>query len=667
MGFTIGSSLSLGLVAAALLLLPGAAPVQDSARPEFWRLFERAVEQKGVGPQVEEVLEHMAGVPKRLLMVRNRLSRVDRGLVEPWTVPALGADLRDTLAAPALQVRGVAAGNYGQGIAEWLDLEPDPAAEALAEELAGLWTEIEDPELSGLPLLEALSALMGRAHQALEQALSELEPADRALLFDGHADFCEAWYRGHFPDVEQTEEQSAFLTKFQDALLAKPKQDRRIILTVASALQRLAEPDLQTSLLRRLAKLRADVPKGQGYDRDVRAVVGDLPANRVVLSGRSDATHKLPAALLIDLGGDDRYQRAAVVDGPEMLASVVLDLKGNDRYESTLPGPAYAAGGVALLIDRRGNDRYKSGRLGQAASLLGAAFLIDMGGDDEYLMEDFGQGHALCGVALLYDLEGDDNYTAWAVAQGGGIGYGLSALVDGEGDDEYLADLHWPDVYGNSGPDIYHGASQGYCTGIRRDIAGGLAALLDLGEGRDRYQSGNFSQGGGYFFSFGLLYDGGGDDENFGTRYSQGFGVHQALGMRWDVGGDDSYTCRSVAHTGMAWDEGVGVLLDEAGDDTYQVGGLGCGGAAQTGIAICIDLDGEDSYRSGGQSQGGTGSFEYHDKPSIGLLIDLGGGADSYSLEGRGNGTMLVTEGVGVFLDLKASTWAKALRSRLPR
>ena len=45
------------------------------------------------------------------------------------------------------------------------------------------------------------------------------------------------------------------------------------------------------------------------------------------------------------------------------------------------------------------------------------------------------------------------------------------------------------------------------------------------------------SRGGGYDFSFGLMYDGGGDDENHGYRYSQGFGVHQAVGVRWDAGG----------------------------------------------------------------------------------------------------------------------------------
>ncbi|MCA9003090.1 MAG: hypothetical protein KDB61_14290, partial [Planctomycetes bacterium] len=247
------------------------------------------------------------------------------------------------------------------------------------------------------------------------------------------------------------------------------------------------------------------------------------------------------------------------------------------------------------------------------------------------------------------------------------IGNGLCALVDGGGDDTYLADLHWPDVYGDSGPDVYHGASQGYATGIRSNVAGGVAALIDLGNGKDRYQAGSFSQGGGYYFGFGLMYDGGGDDQAFGSRYAQGFGVHQAIGVKWDAGGNDLYQCRSVAHAGMAWDEGVGYLLDDGGDDVYSVGDLGCGGAAQTGIAVCIDGGGSDTYKTGKESQGGTGSSEYHDKPSIGVLIDLGGGTDTYSAEERGDNTVRAATGVEVFVDATEKTFAKLLASKFLR
>ena len=655
-----------------LTLAPTSAPQDPGAAPEFWSVVERAAAREGATDGLRAVLDHMRAIVVRRAAVANRLSRVDRGLTSPWTPPALADELRELLQAPATRTGDAPRFDaLPSGVADWLDLagyeDPGPRCtdEALRE-LDSLWGEILDPGLGGLPLLDALSSYMEGAHWVLDEALAGLEPGERLLLFEGHAAFSEAWYRTHFPDEEPTAEQKQHINAFTSALLVRPKTDRRRLLGVSSLLLRLAEPAFLAGLPRRLARTRGSVDPDE-YGPDVLAVVGHRPSNTVILSGKKSSVHATPAALVLDLGGADRYERAAVVDSPEMLASVVIDLGGDDEYSSASPGPAYAAGGVALLVDRKGDDRYESRRMGQAASALGCAILVDLEGEDEYSAEDYAQGHALCGIALLYDFEGDDTYAAWAFAQGGGIGYGLSALVDAGGDDRYLADLSWPDVYGNSGPDIYHGASQGYCTGLRPEIAGGIGALLDLGPGRDRYQAGNFSQGGGYYFSFGLLFDGGGDDENFGTRYSQGFGVHQAIGVRWDTGGDDRYTCRSVAHAGMAWDEGVGYLLDDAGDDAYVVGDLGCGGAAQTGIAICIDGDGRDSYRTGAESLGGTGSSEYHDKPALGVLLDFGGDRDDYSAEGRADDTLRVTNGVGVFLDTAARDASKALRSRLLR
>jgi hypothetical protein len=655
------------LVAASLLGAVGSsAPGPAEERPAFWRIVERAAEREGVTAELDVVLEHMRGIPARRAGVANRLSRVDRALVEPWTPPALADELRALLAAPADALKGPRFAGLMTGVADWLDVDDyagadaDEAPDVLAE-LDELWAPVADPAVKGVALLAALGAYVEAAHTALADTLEDLFDEDRDLLFAGHADFAEGWYRSHFPDAPPSPKQQQDVARFRDALLLHPGLDRARLLAVTDALLRLAEPRFLDGLPRRLARARNEA--GRALGDDVFAVVGTEPRNRVVLSGRRSTTHATPAALIVDLGGDDRYERAAVVDTPEQLASVVLDLGGDDTYLGATPGPAYAAGGVALLVDREGDDVYESRRLGQAASALGSAVLVDLAGDDTYRAHDYAQGHSLCGLALLVDLAGDDTYAAWAYAQGGGLGYGLSALVDGDGNDRYLADLRWPDVYGNSGPEIYHGASQGYCTGMRPEVAGGIAALLDLGGGEDRYQSGNFSQGGGYYFSFGLLYDGGGDDENFGTRYSQGFGVHQAVGVRWDADGNDSYTCRSVAHTGMAWDEGVGYLLDDGGDDTYRVGDLACGGAAQTGVAVCIDGGGADTYRTGRAGQGTTGGSEYHDKPALGVLLDLGGEPDVYTREGCADGTLQVTAGVGVFLDDAAKDAKRALRS----
>lgn len=643
------------LLAAALSLgAPSAQSPPSDERPEFWQSMQQAVDARGLRSEFDVVTAHMADLETTRANVGNRLSRVRQGLSQPWTPPALALELQELLARPAQTKKGARFEALLPGIADWLDLEAyeDPTANAEhggLQELDSLWQDLQDTEQRGLALLEDLSAYMDLAHLLLDESLGDLNLGQRTILFEEYQGFFESWLINHSPGVVPTEQQVRAFANFK-SLLTTPRTNRSLMLGVASALLRLTEEEFLNGLPRRLARTKGGVGT-DAYGSNVLAAVGDAPRNRVLLSGKRVSEHATPAALIIDLGGNDTYTRAAVVDSPDGLVSLVLDLGGDDTYTGAAGGPASSIGGVAILVDRKGDDHYTSKRFGLGASALGFAALVDLEGDDEYDSHDFSQGHATCGVGLLYDLDGNDTYKAWAVAQAGGIGYGLCALVDAAGNDTYLADLSWPDVYGNSGPDVYHGASQGYSTGIRSDVAGGIAGLLDLGSGEDRYQAGSFSQGGGYYFSFGLKYDGGGNDESYGSRYAQGFGVHQAIGVLWDAGGDDKYICRSVAHTGMAWDEGVGYLLEDGGDDTYQTGDLSCGGAAQTGIAICIDRDGKDSYRTGRQSQGGTGGFEYHNKPSIGVLLDYGRKKDSYTLEGRDNKVERTTTGVQIFFD----------------
>lgn len=646
-----------------------AARVDDDERPAVWRLAQKIIEAEQLERASNVVFDFMAGVPERRDQVTGNVTRITSALTQPWTPPALAEELRDGLAAPTAKTKGDRWAGLMPQIGEWLDLDVAASAKATDDSpgLAALeqqWSVVSDSAVVGEELLTALSEFMGLAHEEAANALSGFSDEQRALLFDTPLTFREAYYRDHFPDSSPTAEQQTLIERLRDEVLTQPGQDRARLLAVTDVLLRLTEDGFVSGLTKRFKGYKPSKGSARppaGFKKDIVAVVGESDGSRVVLGGRKTSVYSGPAALIIDLGGNDDYARAAVVDSPNMLASVVLDLSGNDSYEGDGLGPATATGGVALLLDVAGKDKYTSQRLGQAASTLGVALLIDVDGNDTYVMEDYGQGHALGGVALLYDLQGDDSYNAWAYAQGGGLGPGLAALIDGTGDDTYLADLAWPDVYGNSGPDIFHGASQGYSTGMRPELAGGYGVLLDLDDGDDRYQSGNFSQGGAYYFAFGLMYDDGGDDENLGCRYSQGFGVHQAAAVRWDRSGDDTYTCRSVAHAGMAWDEGVGYFFDDEGNDTYRLGDLALGGAAQTGVAIFVDGDGKDQYQSGKEGQGGTGASEYHDKPAFALMVDLGGDKDSYSEPGRKDGERIATTGVAIFLDTKAKTLEKAI------
>ncbi len=676
-GFAVLSwllSVAVGHAQSAGDLIRPKAPIEYQAQPpsELWQVVERLATEQAIETEVTGVVEHLREMlGKRRL--NGRRTRILDSLANPWQVPAHADALREDLGRPLSQRRPSFDGLV-ESVASWLDIgdlttasSPEEAA-ALAK-LDEIWLRIESRDTVEMDLMTALSEYLGEAHSLLARNLDRLNETDRTALRDLPGPAAQAWYRTHFPDLseEESREHEETLRRFRVAVL---QVDRAPVLRVARHLMQMMDPAKARDIAKRLERTKkSDRPKVPGFEGDIQAIVGDAPFNRVVLGGRRPATYSGEAALVIDLGGNDTYQRAAVAEESSGLASIVIDLRGRDTYSGDV-GPVFTVGGVALLLDLDKDDTYTSKRHGQSASIVGFSLLADLEGDDHYLAEDYGQGYSHTGVALLYDASGDDDYRAWAYAQGAGIGNGLSSLIDGSGNDEYLADLHWPDVYGDSGPEIYHGASQGYSTGLRGaepEIAGGFAALIDLGEGSDRYQSGSFSQGGGYYFGFGLMSDGGGDDENEGARYSQGFGVHQAVGVRWDQGGNDRYRTRSVAHCGSAWDEAVGFFIEESGNDVYEAGGLALGAAAQTAVAVLIEGGGNDHYQSaGGATQGSAGASEYHDKQSFALLLDLGGGRDSYSREDRGDDRAVMAKWNGIFLDTRAKSTAQLLGSKRP-
>ncbi len=425
------SSLRLGLLVTATMAMAGpvvAARADDEERPPVWQLAQKIIAAEQLERASNVVFDFMAGVPERRDQVTGTVSRITSALTQPWTPPALAKELRDGLAAPAAKTKGDRWATLMPQIGEWLDL--DVAASARASDdspgLAALelqWAVVNDSDVTGAALLSALSEFMALAHAAAANALSGFSP-----------------------------EQQSLIERLRGEVLTQPGQDRARLLAVTDVALRLTEDAFVSGLAKRLKGYKPG--KGSprppaGFKKDIVAVVGDSDENRVVLGGRKTSVYGAPAALIIDLGGDD-------------------------------------------------------------------------------------------------------SYSAWAYAQGGGLGPGLAALIDGTG--------------------------------------------------------------------------------------------------------DDTYTCRSVAHAGMAWDEGVGYFFDDEGNGTYRLGG-----AAQTGVAIFVDGDGKDQYQSGKEGQGGTGASEYHDKPAFALMVDLGGDKDSYSAPGRKDGERIATTGVAIFLDTKAKTLEKAI------
>ena len=149
--------------------------------------------------------------------------------------------------------------------------------------------------------------------------------------------------------------------------------------------------------------------------------------------------------LLVDIGGNDRYQSANFSQGHGYFfgAGLFLDLDGNDEYLAARYGQGSSAHhGVGFFNDRHGSDRYdstgpfynggvawdhsvsvmidagiendrytltSSTGLGKA-DYSGWGLFVDEGGDDQYqLKEGFGHSSAH-GVGAFFDLKGLDTY-----------------------------------------------------------------------------------------------------------------------------------------------------------------------------------------------------------------------------------------------------------------
>jgi PDZ domain-containing protein len=243
-------------------------------------------------------------------------------------------------------------------------------------------------------------------------------------------------------------------------------------------------------------------------------------------------------------------------------------------------------------------------------------------------------------AALILDLGGDDLY----LNNAGGTRpkMPLSLVIDWGGDDRYLGQ-----------EDFSQGA------GLL-----GAGMLLDLG-GKDTFISRDGSQGAG-FWGLGFLYHGAGKATFRARKFSQGT-AQMGMGILINAGKDDRYLC-SYGGQGLGLFGGAGILIDQAGDDLYQLGGLepdfrdprqstqsygqGFGMGARPdkekngvpgGIGMLIDKQGDDAYLADYFSQGA--SYYY----GLGILDDRSGNDQYFS--GRYSQGAGIHSSVGVLVD----------------
>ncbi len=402
--------------------------------------------------------------------------------------------------------------------------------------------------------------------------------------------------------------------------------DRAKLVDSALELSRLAEPAYARALKRDLARAKLDLGKETVLSRET-------PYGRVLIGGTGDNRYTAldDIAVVIDLGGDDFYGNRAGASGPKARCSIVVDLEGDDVYESSADW-ALASGvlGVGIIADLGGDDQYIGMRGTEGAGLLGVGIVMDWAGDDVYRARSLSQGCGLFGAGGLFDGRGDDEYESRLLSQGVGIAGGFGALADGAGDDRYFSKALQPSGYGASG--TFEGWSQGAGIGIRFLASGGIGMLID-GGGHDLFEAGDFSQGGGYYFGWGMLDHGGKDGDRYvGSRYAQGFAAHSSLGTFLGGAGDDRYENETEVGIGIAMDYSVAWFEDRGGNDRYATRHFSVGSSAHNAISVFVDRAGRDRFEGPvGPANGQVN--DYHGGKSLSLFLktDPAGAKSFYS------------------------------------
>lgn len=409
----------------------------------------------------------------------------------------------------------------------------------------------------------------------------------------------------------------------------------------------------------------------------------DLPTphGRLIVrgAGADDVYEGLEGvALLVDAGGDDRYAgRYAASSALWLSGGVLLDVAGDDVYgadqpDLVAPGTTAEDGfdaargftqgcgafGVGLLVDGGGRDAYRASVYGQGVGYFGVGALWDDGPEaDTYQLGHFGQGAGYFGTGVLVEGGGDDAYGVYTVGLGVGKPGGHGLALDLGGDDRYVC-YHaedgpelpddYPDHLGFDGSTAYADREgQGHFTNVCQGAGwgyrhewlgggalwmGGFGALIDLGDGADVHEADVMSMGMGFVYGFGFLYDGGGDDRYRTFWWGPAASAHMGVGLLIEEDGDDDFlTTRASAGWGFDW--GSAWFVDRGGDDRYA-GQMHYGEAYTQGFTYFLELAGDDAYNAGEAPRAdalfGAVRRAAPGQPLVGAFLDLGGGADTY-------------------------------------
>lgn len=298
----------------------------------------------------------------------------------------------------------------------------------------------------------------------------------------------------------------------------------------------------------------------------------------------------------------------------------ILDVGGNDTYVINDGSKVRAADHpISVILDLAGDDTYRGGKFAFGAGIGGTSILIDVAGNDLYDAGDFSLGCGLFGVGVLHDLSGNDTYLGGQNTQGAGI-FGIGILRDDSGFDTYRAHAQAQGFGGTRGCGVLHDRAG-------NDVYLAVSPYTDV----LRYESHQvtFTQGAALgqrpiaSGGIGLLIDDAGNDTYSCDIYGQGTAYWFGAGALFDKEGEDRYQAYQYAQ-GSGVHFANGYLRDSKGDDVYVSHGVsqGCGHDVATGILL--DEEGNDAYVAESLSLG-SGNAN-----GISILLDLQGN-DMYS------------------------------------
>ncbi len=395
------------------------------------------------------------------------------------------------------------------------------------------------------------------------------------------------------------------------------------------------------------------------------------------VAGMISASYETPWGLLVIGGPGENAYGAEALDA----IAFILEPGGDDLYRGRA---ASAIGGVsrpfAGIWDAAGDDLYDGSTRAfvVAGAVLGIAFLVDRGGNDLYRGGDGSSGAGFFGCGILHDAWGVDCFEGRNFCQGAGA-FGIGAVVSDarstppagpapERDRAFETGL--VPVPGTGAVPIRHDENDLYRCDRQSQ---GFASTFGAGLLYDRAGSDTYRSGGGYLhkplrpddfqslsqgFSIGfrpragggvgILIDEEGNDFYDAEIYAQGTSYWYSIGMLHDRAGNDRYLAAQYAQ-GAGVHLAVGTLWDRGGNDHYVCHlGVTQGTAHDLSVGWQIDESGDDYYVvSDGQGMSIANSAA--------IFID-GQGNDMYATTGAGQGALTWARdfcGAGIFLDLE--------------